>query len=118
MSYIGLVARKSVPLEKVVNWPEKHIIHKAIEWKRMLDQGIAGSLSELAREEGISRTRVTQILNLLKLPSEIRENLANQTNHKFIRFFTERRLRKIATIRHPRRQIRKFQDMKNMTLEK
>jgi hypothetical protein len=38
MSYVRLVSRKCPPLEKVVNTPEKHIIHKAIEWKRMLDE--------------------------------------------------------------------------------
>jgi hypothetical protein len=118
ISYMGLVSRKPAPLEKVVNKAEKHIIHKAIEWKGMLDDGIVGSLSELARGKGISRTRVTQILNLLKLPSEIKENLANQTNQKFIRFFTERRLREIATIRHPGGQIRKFQEMEDMALER
>jgi hypothetical protein len=71
MSYIGLVARKCLPLEKVVNKPEKHIIHKAFEWKRMLDNGAVGSLMENAAKEGLTRARVTQIMNLLKLPDEV-----------------------------------------------
>jgi hypothetical protein len=93
MSYIGLVARKSVPLEKVVNKPEKHIIHKAFEWKRMLDEGAVGSLKEIAAKEGLTQARVTQVMNLLKLPAEWKELLLRLESPKDIRKYSERRLR-------------------------
>jgi len=48
----------------------KHIIHKAIEWKKKLDDGTVASMSEIARKESLTRARVTQIMNLLKLPAE------------------------------------------------
>ena len=56
-----------------VKKPEKmkHIIHKAVKWKKMLDDGSAESMSEIARIEGLTRARVTQIMNLLKLPAEM-----------------------------------------------
>jgi hypothetical protein len=94
MSYIGLVARKSVPLEKVVNIPQKHIIHKAIEWKRMLDEGIVPSLNEIAKREGLTRARVTQVMNLLKLPDEVKTFLASLHESQQIREYSERKLQR------------------------
>jgi hypothetical protein len=41
----------------------------------MLDEGMLGSLKEIAAEEGLTRAEVTQIMNLLKLPVEVREFL-------------------------------------------
>jgi ParB-like chromosome segregation protein Spo0J len=93
MSYMGLVSRNPAPLEKVVNSPEKHIIHKAIEWKRMLDEGIVKSLNEIAKRERLSRARVTQVMNLLKLPEEVKLLLARLGEPKEIRKYSERRLR-------------------------
>jgi hypothetical protein len=49
----------------------KHIIHKAVKWKKMLDDGVVVSMSEIARKEDLTRARVTQIMNLLKLPAEM-----------------------------------------------
>ena len=51
-----------------VKQPEKikHIIHKAVEWKQMLDDGFVNSMGEIARKEGLTPSRVTQIMNLLK----------------------------------------------------
>ena len=59
----------------------------------MLDDGEVGSLSELAEKEGLTRARVTQIMNLLKLPDEMREFLAKLDDPKEIRKYSERRLR-------------------------
>jgi hypothetical protein len=41
----------------------------------MIDDGIISSMSDIARKEGLTKARVTQIMNLLKLPPEIQENL-------------------------------------------
>jgi hypothetical protein len=71
----------------------QHIIHKATAWKKILDNGEVGSLSEIAEKEGLTRARVTQIMNLLKLPPEWREFLLRLQNPKEIRKYSERRLR-------------------------
>ena len=76
-----------------VNKPQKHIIHKAIEWKRMLDARSVRSYGEIAEKEGLTRARVTQIMNLLKLPPEWRVFLAGLDDLKDIRKYSERRLR-------------------------
>jgi septum formation inhibitor-activating ATPase MinD len=78
-----------------VNEPEKkkHIIHKAIKWKKMLDNKAVLSMSEISRKESLTRARVTQIMNLLKLPAEMQEFLLNLENPREIRKFSERKLR-------------------------
>jgi ParB-like chromosome segregation protein Spo0J len=50
-------------------------IYLAKEYKEMIDSGEAKNQAELARIKGISRARVTQILNLLKLDKNIIDNL-------------------------------------------
>jgi ParB-like chromosome segregation protein Spo0J len=101
MNYGPLVDKKPAPLEKVANTPEKHIIHKAIEWKRMLDEGIVTLLNEIAKREGLSRARVTQVMNLLRLPVEVREFLSRLDDLKEIRRHTERRVRNNLNILPP-----------------
>jgi len=67
----------------------------AKEYKKMLDSGEVKNQAELARIKGISRARVTQVLNLLKLDKSIMDNLekiGNQIDRKVI---SERELRKI-----------------------
>jgi hypothetical protein len=44
-------AKKTAPKKKAVR-SRKHIIHKAIEWRKMLDEGVVGLLSEIAKKEG------------------------------------------------------------------
>ena len=59
----------------------------------MIDSGVVKNQAELARKLGISRARVTQILNLLKLaPPTIKEleNFGEQMDGKKI---AERKLR-------------------------
>ena len=81
---------------KKVKQPErmKHIIHKAVEWKQMLDDGSAESMSEIARIEGLTRARITQIMNLLKLPVEMQVFLLKLEDPKQVRIYSERKLRK------------------------
>jgi hypothetical protein len=71
----------------------KHIIHKAVLWRKMLDEGRVKSLNEVDQKEGMTRARVTQIMNLLKLPVEWQAFLAGLDDQKEIRKYSERRLR-------------------------
>jgi hypothetical protein len=67
--------------------------------------------ADLAREMGVSRARVTQITNLLRLDSEVQEKLLKLEDQRAIRFFSERRLRPLIQIEDPRRQLREFERM-------
>ena len=50
-------------------------IYLAREYKEMIDNGQVKNQAELAKLKGVSRARVTQILNLLKLDSLIIQEL-------------------------------------------
>ena len=59
-----------------------------------MDDGEVTSLAQIAKIEGLTRARVTQIMNLLKLPARLKEFLTNLENPVEIRRYSERRLRK------------------------
>jgi hypothetical protein len=84
---------------------------KAIEYQKMLSMGVAKNKAEIARIEGISRARVTQILNLINLAPEIKNYLNSTANQNDLNTLTERRLRKIAKIKNHQLQIEKFQEL-------
>jgi len=50
-------------------------------------------LNEIAAKEGVTRASVTEIMNLLKLPDEMRSFLARLDDPKEIRRYSERKLR-------------------------
>ena len=68
-------------------------IYLAREYKQMIDFGEVKSQSELAKLKCISRARVTQILDLLKLDSLIVEELEKLGDPLESRNVTERMLR-------------------------
>ena len=66
----------------------------------MLDSGEVASQADLARREGLSRPRVTQILNLLKLAPEIQQAILELPVGTPERLVTERKLRDVAHLQH------------------
>ena len=74
-------------------------IYLAREYKRMIDNGQVKNQANLARKLGVSRARVTQILNLLILNKDIIrkiEQIGDLIDRKVI---SERELRKIIHLR-------------------
>ena len=61
--------------------------------------------------EGISRARVTQIINLLRLPKRLQTVLLNVTSPEQVRLLTEHRLRPIVTCSAPEVQRRRVQEL-------
>jgi len=84
----------------------------ALAFRKMLDDGTVISQSQLARKVGLTRARVAQILNLLKLPDSVIRNLCSIHESKEIAFFSERRLRSITRLPSAKEQIRAFHDLK------
>ena len=60
---------------------------------------------------GVSRARVTQHLNLLKLPSAIVDALAECEDAGIVGYFTERPLRPLTAIADPGRVMAEFAAM-------
>ena len=70
-------------------------VYLAKEYKQMIGSGEVKNQAELARIKGISRARVTQILNLLKLDKSIIDNLEKIGDPMDKKITSERELRKI-----------------------
>lgn len=51
------------------------LLRKAIEWKSLLESGKVASQAEIARQEGVTRARVTQVMRMLRLAPEIQEQI-------------------------------------------
>lgn len=62
-------------LTKICKHQYRNPIFLAREWQRGLSEGKYSSRADLSRKMGVSRARVTQILNLLKLPEDIIEKI-------------------------------------------
>jgi DNA repair protein RadC len=71
-------------------------IYLAKEYKKIIDSGEVKNQAELAKIKGISRARVTQILNLLKLDFRIIQDLENLGDTLESKIVTERMLRPYA----------------------
>ena len=78
---------------KSVTRTYRNPIHLAKEFKKMIDSGEAKNRAELARIKGISRARITQILNLLKLDTIIIQELEKLGDPLKSKLITERMLR-------------------------
>jgi hypothetical protein len=68
-------------------------IFLAREYKRIIDNSQVKNQSELARKLGVSRVRIHQILNLLKLDSLIVQELERLGDPLELKIITERMLR-------------------------
>ena len=67
--------------------------------------------ADLARELGVSRVRITQVMSLLRLAPEIQDQLLRLTDQRAIHFFSENRLRPLTQIDDPPRQLEEFKKL-------
>ena len=89
----------------------EHPIHLALKWKKELKENNPLTMAEIALKQGFSRARVTQIMNLLRLDKRIQKKLLKLSDPEEIRFFSERRLRKISVIPNPKSQSAVFRKL-------
>jgi hypothetical protein len=74
-----------------------HPFELALMWKKQLADEQTLTKSKIAAREGLSRARVTQIMNLLELPNCIKRQLEDPPEPLNIHAFSERRLRMILS---------------------
>lgn len=84
-------------------------LRKAIEWETLLDSGRIANQADIARREGITRGRVTQVIGMLRLAPEIQERILSLPDTLHRPSVTERELRPIRTSTNSRDQLREFQ---------
>jgi len=87
--YFPYKAIKITPITRTYRNP----IYLAREYKHMIDKGQVKNQSGLARKLGISRVRICQILNLLKLSPLIIQELEKLGDPLKSKIMTERMLR-------------------------
>jgi len=74
------------------------LLREAVEWRRQLDAAEVMNQAEIARREGITRARVTQVLRMLLLAPEIQQHILAMPRAIRRPAFTERALRPIAKL--------------------
>ena len=84
------------------------LLQMAMDWQRELDAGEVDTQAEIARREGITRARVTQIMALLRLAPEIREYILVMPEMVGRPTVSERALRPIVRIDDPSNQSMAF----------
>ena len=87
------------------------LLRKAIEWQALIKSGEVPNQAAIARHEGITRARVTQIMGLLHLAPEIREHIKTLPDMVRRPAITERALRPIALLTDPQEQISQFHSL-------
>ena len=84
-------------------------IRRARYFQTLLDDGIAESHQDLAGMVGLSRTRISTVLNLLNLDAEIQRFVAElDETDPMLDMVHERNLRPLAGLRVPTDQKRAF----------
>lgn len=73
----------------------QNLVLTALTWRSMMEADRMLTMAKIARNMGISRARVTQIMNLLDLPREILSHVSSLTAREDILRFSERKLRSI-----------------------
>jgi hypothetical protein len=89
----------------------RHPIRLAMEWQQMLADNPGLNMAGIAQMKGGSRARVTQVMNLLRLPKRLQTVLLGVTTPEQIRLLSERKMRPIMACSDPRIQQRLVQDL-------
>ena len=87
------------------------LMRKAIEWRALLTSGEVSNLAAIARREGITRARVTQILGLLRLASEIQHHILSMPKTVGCPTISKRALRSITMFENQQQQLQTFADI-------
>jgi len=86
-------------------------LRKALEWQALLESGEAKNQADIARREGISRVRVTQVMRLLRLAPEIQQHVLALPETIRRQVISERALRPIAHLEDVTDQKARFQEL-------
>jgi len=91
--------------------PVTHPFYLALRWRQQIEDDVHLTQARIAAREGISRARVTQILNLLQLPEAIQEALQCPPPPLEIHAFSERRLRALLSCGDDETRLRQWDEL-------
>ena len=89
-------------------------LRKALAWRQELDSGAVASQADIARREGVTRARVTQVLMLLRLAPEIQKRLLAMPPPTERFAISEHLLRPFTLLADARRQLEAFTELAAM----
>lgn len=87
------------------------LLRKALGWQELLNNGSGTTQAKIASREGFSRPRVTQIMDLLNLASEIQKHILSMPETTKKPVVTERALRPIVKLVDPAEQLAAFKTL-------
>ncbi len=87
------------------------LLRQAIEWRALLESGKASNQAAIARREGITRARVTQVLGMLRLAPEIQQHILSMPKTVGRPTISERALRSITLLDDEHQQLQAFADI-------
>jgi hypothetical protein len=88
-----------------------HPYQQACLWRQEMEHDSETTQAKIAAREGISRARVTQVMNLLELPEAIQETLQSPPAPLEIYSFSERCLRRIVACGDVETQLRRWEEL-------
>ena len=88
-----------------------HPLELALTWRQQMDEDPKLNKAKIAAREGISRARVTQIMDLLELPAEIQNCVLCPPVPLESHLFPERQLRLLVRCENEEAQISRWQEM-------
>jgi len=103
--------RSAKPLREPRTPLVAELLRRAQEWRRLLDSGEVSTQAAIARREGITRARVTQVMSLLRLAPDIQEHVLSLPDMVRRLAITERALRPIAQMKNRRAQLQAFEQL-------
>lgn len=87
-------------------WGLREHLARARRWEAQLASGQVASRADVARAEGLTRARVTQVMNLLKLAPEILAVM--EAAPEQVAILGERAIRDLVQVGSPERQVERF----------
>ena len=84
------------------------LLRKAIEWQGLIESGEVRNQAEIARREGITRARVTQVMGMLRLAPQIQRHILSMPDMVHQPTISERALRPITQMGDPEQQLAEF----------
>ncbi len=87
------------------------LLKTAQEWQRQLNAGEVENQAAIARREGITTARVSQVMSLLRLADDIRQRILDMPQLAGKSLVTERAMRPIALLKDHQQQRHAFESL-------
>jgi hypothetical protein len=88
-----------------------HPFQLALLWQQQIADDSKLNQARIAAREGLSRARVTQVMNLLRLPEKVQSELQNLPLPLQIHSFSERYLRRLLSLDDAEIQLRDWLEL-------